>query len=529
MQRDQNQPQNQQQRSFGQTVNQTYERRDRGNGGNGFNGVNSYGQRGRFNDNSSQRPYSNYDKSQNHNNNVNNSNGSNYRGQTNNFRNNRAFNTGPKTEQSLSSLNNKFEDKTDHTNDNDYLSSNAVKKVILEYIYNTIDLSSYKYKILEYEYDLPLLKEKPLSICCNYNGTHSLLVFIKIKEKYLSFIIDRKTLTYNLNQIDYDKVKIIPIYVRLDESIYKGTVIDGVLLFNQTLHQKHFVINDIYCFRGANLSHDKIHNKIMNVAAYLESVSLNKSMNNLELVINKSFSLSEIKTMVQTYIPNNIHHKSIKGLAFYPEYSGMKYLYLFNNAMVDSNSKPDDSAKFIQSNKSDRLDQSNKSDRLDQSHKSDRNNHVRSDRNYNQQSYDKDNNTKSNDNTNNTNSRVHSVQSKFITQNIPTESIESTIIENNKDYVNKEVIFLLKKTDTVDVYNLYLSQSIAEKKLKLKKIDVACIPTILVSQMWRNIFKERTKDCVLAKCKYDLAKSKWVPFELIDNVKFPDFIEVLNL
>ena len=38
------------------------------------------------------------------------------------------------------------------------------KQLLLKYVYNTIELSNYKYKLIEYEYDLPLLKEKPLFV-----------------------------------------------------------------------------------------------------------------------------------------------------------------------------------------------------------------------------------------------------------------------------------------------------------------------------------------------------------------------------
>jgi len=175
----------------------------------------------------------------------------------------------PNDGSSYHSYNNKH--NPNDTSNNQETVSLETRQTLLKYMYHTIELSNYKYKLIEYEYDLPLLKEKQYYVSPNYNGIHSLLIFIKIKDQYLSFVIDRKTLTYNINQIDYDKVKIIPVHYRFDEEIYSGSIFDGVLLYNNIDGIKHFVINDIYCLRGKNMSGDKVTNKMLNISTYLET------------------------------------------------------------------------------------------------------------------------------------------------------------------------------------------------------------------------------------------------------------------
>ena len=368
----------------------------------------------------------------------------------------------PKKNQSSHSLN-KFNEDIDHSSDNSYLENYQMKEQIIEYLYSTVELSNYKYKLIEYEYDLPLLKEKLYYVSPNYNGIHSLLVFKKIKDKYFSFLIDRKTLTYNINQIDYEKVKIIPIYVHLDESIYNGTIIDGVLLYNNINGMKNFVINDIYYFRGADMTTDKITNKILHISTYLEKMNYNHEDSNIIFIINKLYPLNEIQQLVNIYIPKSKYNKSIKGLSFYSEFSGTKLIYLYNNC---SHEKVESSPEMeIKSN---------------------------------------------------------SPEKKTIKVTSPKALIPSD---------TQILTFKMKKTDIIDVYNLFLGEKVIENKkkiLKYKKIGIASIPTKECSFFCKEIFNQISEDNVLMDCKYDESKNKWIPINLATNKKRADLIDKLE-
>ncbi|AYV76876.1 MAG: hypothetical protein Barrevirus2_29 [Barrevirus sp.] len=227
--------------------------------------------------------------------------------------------------------------QNDKETDNDNIQG-KIKEELINYIYNTITLSNYKYKLIEFDYDLPLLKEKNHLVSPNYNGVHSLLVFIKIQDKFMSVIIDRKTLTYRLDQINYNSVKTITVSIRLDQEVYNGTIIDGVLLYNNNDTNKTFVVNDIYYLRGKDVSADKIQNKMRNFSTYLETVgNPDTDLENLTLIPNKVFELKDIEQLINTYIPKSKNCRAIKGLTFYPEYSGTKLIYLYNNSAQDQN------------------------------------------------------------------------------------------------------------------------------------------------------------------------------------------------
>ena len=219
----------------------------------------------------------------------------------------------------LSDLNSEYEDP-------------YIKEQLLNFIYRKLDVSRYKYKLLEFEKDLDQLKNTKF-ISPNYNGINSLLVFTRLKDKFYSFTVDRRTLKYNIKQIDISTIKLIPVNVRLDESIYDGTVIDGVILYNNPnkdrRRKKIYVINDIYMFQGNICSAEIMTNKIMNMNAYLDhNYKKDDQFNNIEFIVNTFYELKDMGPLVNTNIPKSTYRNSIKGIAFFPERSGTKYIYL---------------------------------------------------------------------------------------------------------------------------------------------------------------------------------------------------------
>jgi len=345
---------------------------------------------------------------------------------------------------------------------NRYINDLSVKYDIIDYVYSSINVSKYRYKMIEYMSDLYHIKENSYSITPNYNGINSLMIFIKLADRYFSVILDRKTLSYNKDKLDYDKIKIIDFTMRFDESIYKGTIIDGVLLYNTTdNNDKVFMINDVYYFKGKNIKNDKYKYKIMNINSYLEKYykkDNTDSMNNINLMVNTIYDLSDLKELVDNYIPKSKLKSSIKGIDFYPELSGQKLIYLFSNSSKDSNVG---------------------------------------------------------------NETISAYNNKTIRP--------SNINICGTD--NITAVFRIKKTDKVDVYNLYLGKQIIKndkKCIKYTKICIAYIPTTNCSYFCKDIFNNTLKNTALVRCKYILNKDKWVPYELVTDKKIPDSIDIIQ-
>lgn len=78
------------------------------------------------------------------------------------------------------------------------------------------------------------------------------------------------------------------------------------------------------------------------------------------------------------------------------------------------------------------------------------------------------------------------------------------------DNVVKLAQFFMQKTKNQDVYNLL---SLETKN----KIGIAYIPTMEISKMCKQWFKETKKTMLLVKCRMDMVKKKWIPLNIIDT------------
>lgn len=216
-----------------------------------------------------------------------------------------------------------------------------VKKQVIEYLYKVVDVNRYKFKDLKFDSDLNLLTKQKYYVSPNYSGIYGPLIFIKIKDKYYSFIVEKKSLGFN--QQDVSKVKMYRVRARVDPSIYQGTVLDGVLLYGKMNQSKTYVINDAYVFRGKNQLQEKMNFKMINLNTFFDNcVVQDQTYNTVNFLINKMYELEDIKKVVHTYIPNSKYSSKIKGIAFFPEISGEKLIYLFNNisSIKDETNQP---------------------------------------------------------------------------------------------------------------------------------------------------------------------------------------------
>lgn len=222
-----------------------------------------------------------------------------------------------------------------HRNNRSDSDLNSNRSRLVDYIYKNVDLSKFNYKLLQTEDELDLLKDGTYHVSPNYSGINSLVVFTRIKNNFYSFMVDRRTLAYNRHKLDIDKVKITPISVRLDESIYNGSIMDGVLLYNPGTKEKVFMINDVYMFKGQNIVDEKINYKMINVGSYLKAhYKDDKYLNSVKFEVNTLYKLQDINKLVNNFILNSKYKTSIKGLSFFPETSGTKLIYLYSNCAV---------------------------------------------------------------------------------------------------------------------------------------------------------------------------------------------------
>lgn len=354
------------------------------------------------------------------------------------------------------------------------------KQKLLDFIYSSVDLSKYRYEMIETNSDLPKIFNKNFYLTPNFVGNNCLLVFTKLRDKYYSFLIDRKTLSYSKNRVDISKVDLKYVNVDIDSKIFSGTIFDGVSVKVNNVEQ--FIISDTYLFQGNDYTNVSLDIKLYEIQSYLKNNSSDNfsdihNFNNnikLQLSINKLYDLSEINKFVNKIIPNFKDCK-IRGICFYPEFSGNKLIYLFSN----------NNSKNINTN------------------------------------------TNTNTNSNNNSISVNKNEKEYDINN--SKITKYKFVADSNDIT---AILEMKKTDTVDIYRLFSVEKISQNKktiLRRKKMGIALIPTIEKSQWCKKLFSTSSKDSFLIKCSFDNDKGKWIPIELDKSRKYPTLFNDIDI
>lgn len=217
--------------------------------------------------------------------------------------------------------------------DSENITDKTEKNILIEYIYSKLDISKFRYELLQHSNDLEQLKKQKYYLSANFTGKNCFLVFTTYKNKYYQYLVDRKTLSYNKNKNDISKIYLKNVNIRIDPSIYIGTIFDGIYTTSPKGYES-FVITDIYYFMGKPYSDIPLDTKLFTIRKYLESNLKQKDANNiLKLNINILYDISKIKYFINNILPLQEKNSGlvIKGICFYPEMSGTKLIYLFDN------------------------------------------------------------------------------------------------------------------------------------------------------------------------------------------------------
>jgi hypothetical protein len=365
--------------------------------------------------------------------------------------------------------------KSDGNQDFDKKNSDNLTQQLINYIYSTVDLSKFKYEIIQYENELPQLLKQKHFVSVNFVGFNSLLVFCKIRDRYHTFTVDRQTLSYNKAKIDFNRVKIDFRRIGLDPSIYNGTIFDGLLIRRQRMNDL-FIISDVYSFCGSDYTQMILKTKMELTFTYLNNnYKPGDSRNNLELTVNKVFDMDKTQHVIDKVIPS-IRDIKTRGLCFYPETSGTKLIYLFGNENKES-VKPTGAT------------------------------------------YKRDE------------QRPVKIQTKDVKISSPEKDSNS---ENGKtpllkfvNKTNKQLFATLemKSTAKIDVYKMFAVSKVDGDKGKkfLKKVNmgIAFIAGIDKSLMFRELMSKNPNKGILVKCKFNDNMNKWEPLEQDNDAKFP--------
>lgn len=401
---------------------------------------------------------------------------------TKNMHNNE--NNGYKKSTNLNTYNNLSKKSTES---NTYESN--IKSYLLDYLYNKIEVGEHKYTIVKNISDVYDLKSKKYYISANSCGINSILIFLKKDGEHLSYLIDRRSISYNRQSLNKSQVRITEIKLSVDLKLYEGTILDGIIIDSDSniigsniafsnstssntstntstntsicYHPKiNFMVTDIFMLGGKSLITTDYKKKMYQGLFMFEKlISNNDKLNNITIHVSRPFELNEIKTLFNDYISHNLKNYNIKGITFYPQYSGTKIIYIFD--------KQDEKYKLeLIGGTADinLIGESNgQEDSFDYSDK----------------------------------------KRLFKFELVNPECLDDIVL-------NLEML----KTSSPDVYKLFgIFVNKQEKKpiyIK-KKIGYAYIPTYILSIKCKLYFLNR--ESLIMSCKFNTCKNKWIPID----------------
>jgi hypothetical protein len=395
-----------------------------------------------------------------------------------------------------------------------YLIDNSIKEKIIDFLYTKIDLSKYRYIILNTFNNLKYLKDEKHYVSPNFKGNNYLLIMVTINNKQICVVIDRKKLSYHRQQLKIKDLEIIKIELNDHDNLFKssnystnnnfvsGSIFTGKLIM---LNNNHiFLIQDCFYLSNEDFTKMDMQIKLQHLNSIIKtSYTENTYCINFHFRINQLYTYNNLKSLIQTlqqYSRKTLKEKSsldsntpvlinnskidnnVLGLMFFPPQSGINIIYLVGENTFDQNPKvikPKHNfdeiytkdkkfslieASFTQHRKKEESnDQKNLNDFSDYSQKT----------NFNK-----------NDNIL-LNSKSYNIIHNYV------DFLKSR--SYSYEYDSHTKIFWLTRNSVPDVYNIS---------------DIALIPTLKISQLCDNLILDKPQRF---NCVYSNKFKKWIP------------------
>lgn len=203
------------------------------------------------------------------------------------------------------------------------------KSCIINYLFDNLNLSDYRYILLTNVKKLIYLQKNPHYISPNFRGFNYLIIFMILNNKQICVAINRKKLKYQKNNIVIENVDIIKLNINASKSIYKGTIFDGKLL---SKNKKHiYLIQDCYLLMNNKLMNTELSQKLNTLDSILCKQFSKKTCSNFSLKLNKLYNYDSLEKLIKKIIPKiSIESFYIQGLIFFPKYSGINIIFVEN-------------------------------------------------------------------------------------------------------------------------------------------------------------------------------------------------------
>ena len=201
------------------------------------------------------------------------------------------------------------------------------KTKILDLLYSKINLSKYRYVLLNNIQKLKFLQENEHFVSPNFKGLNYLIMFCKINDNNYCVAIDRRKLSYHKEQLELKSVSVFNVRMKTSNSLYDFTIFDGKLIQTPTKNSI-FLIQDCWYLEGNDMTGVFMNKKMKNLDKVIEDhfQSYENYCLNFEFKLNKLYKYNELDNLIKNIMATI--SLPISGLNFFPLKSGISVLFL---------------------------------------------------------------------------------------------------------------------------------------------------------------------------------------------------------
>jgi hypothetical protein len=211
-------------------------------------------------------------------------------------------------------------------NTDGYVLEGEIKQKAVDYLYSNLNLSNYRYMMLNAIHKLKFLQDNEHYVSPNFRGYNYLLLMFTYNDKHYCVAIDRRKLSYHKDQLDMKTIQIIQIQMKVSEIMFRGTIFDGKLIHSNNKYI--FLIQDCFYLMGNKMLEMEINQKMVHLDSILKTHFIkNKDLYclNFEFKLNKLYKYEELENLI-----DNLPKLSIgtNGIIFYPKFSGINNIHI---------------------------------------------------------------------------------------------------------------------------------------------------------------------------------------------------------
>jgi hypothetical protein len=198
------------------------------------------------------------------------------------------------------------------------LNSKDSRVPLIDHVRSYVNWRSFRQKFIQTREDLAQVSDCKVGL--QPFGKNWIMVFTRSNDKYNSYFIERR-MVYG------GEGEVIAFRLRANRNIYDGTILEGTMVYDKANQRQVFIITDVFNLCGESQLKEPWSVRMEVLGRYVER-NVVPNISSFDIVVESSHDMSELRTLVSHIDKLNW---DIRGLVFYSEKTGTKWVFDKNN------------------------------------------------------------------------------------------------------------------------------------------------------------------------------------------------------